>query len=69
MNEMIGRPRAKHKLSLEQHLTKAAVEARAEAVALPPGRERDALMRKARQNDTAAHMNDWINSPGLKPPE
>jgi hypothetical protein len=55
--------------SPEERLLEAAERARAEAAALPPGRERDALVRKARENDTAAHMSDWINSPGLKPPE
>jgi hypothetical protein len=69
MSEIIRHQRTKQRLSFEEHLIQAATEARAEAVALPPGRERDALIRKARQDDTAAHMNDWINSPGLKPPQ
>jgi hypothetical protein len=47
----------------------AAEEARADAAGLPPGPERDALLRQARRSETAAPMNDWINSPGLKPPE
>jgi len=42
---------------------------REQAGELPPGEERDALLRKARELDTAAHINDWINSPGLRPPE
>jgi hypothetical protein len=41
---------------------------RAEADKLPPGETRDLLLRKARQADTAAHVDDWLNSPGLQPP-
>lgn len=33
------------------------------------GQEREKLLRKARQADTAAHLNDWLSSPGLRPPE
>jgi len=30
---------------------------------------RDALVKKIRQLDTASHMNDWLKSPELSPPE
>ncbi|SCB49670.1 hypothetical protein GA0061099_1011129 [Bradyrhizobium yuanmingense] len=33
------------------------------------GPERDALLKKARQADVANHLNDWVKSPGLQPPE
>jgi hypothetical protein len=36
---------------------------------LPYGPERDALLRKNRQLETASHMNEWLNSLGLRPPE
>ncbi len=36
---------------------------------LTPSSEADALRRKIRQFDTATHINDWLRSPGLKPPE
>ena len=42
--------------------------ARAEAEKLPQGPERDALMRTARQLETASQMNEWLTSPGLRPP-
>lgn len=42
--------------------------ARDEAQRLPPGNDRDALLKKARQLDTASHINEWLSSPGLKPP-
>jgi hypothetical protein len=30
---------------------------------------RDALLRKARQLETASQINQWLSSPELKPPE
>ena len=35
---------------------------------LPPGPEREALLRKARQDEIGAHMTEWLTSPGLRPP-
>lgn len=42
--------------------------ARDEAGKLPPGKDRDALLKKARQLDTASHINEWLSSPGLRAP-
>jgi hypothetical protein len=36
---------------------------------IPYGPQRDALVKKIRQLETASHMNDWLMSPGLRPPE
>jgi hypothetical protein len=38
-------------------------------IATPQGAQRDVLVKKIRQLDTACHMNDWLRSPGLQPPE
>ena len=38
------------------------------ASALKPGPERDDLLKKAQQIDTAKHINGWLNSPGLQAP-
>ena len=46
---------------------KAKLEAR--VAELKPGTQKDALLRKIRQLDTAAHMSEWLSSPGLRPPE
>jgi hypothetical protein len=54
--------------SLEERLSEEAKRLRAEAKLLPPGTERDALIRKARQAETASRMNEWLTSPGLQPP-
>jgi hypothetical protein len=35
----------------------------------PHGPQRDAIVKKIRQLDTASHMSDWLKSPGLKPPD
>ncbi len=45
-----------------------ARELREQAGKLPPGPEREALLKKLRQANTAAHIEQWANSPGLKPP-
>jgi hypothetical protein len=49
----------------------AAEKARLEAQAaeLPHGPERDQLLRKIRQLNTASHMGDWLSSGGLKAPK
>jgi hypothetical protein len=39
---------------------------REQAGKLSPGRERDILLEKARQDETASHMFEWLNSSGLK---
>jgi hypothetical protein len=44
----------------------AAVQEQADK--LPPGPKKDALLTKIRQLDVASHVNDWLASPGLRPP-
>jgi len=46
---------------------KARVEEQLNGVSHGP--QRDALVKKIRQLDTASHLNDWLISPGLQPPE
>jgi hypothetical protein len=36
---------------------------------LKPGPERDELLKKAQQIDTARDINEWLNSPGLRAPQ
>ncbi|MCC8961486.1 hypothetical protein H8A95_03915 [Bradyrhizobium sp. Pear76] len=54
--------------SLELRLTQEAYDLRETAKALPLGRERESLLRKARQDETAAHLTEWLTSPGLRSP-
>jgi hypothetical protein len=35
---------------------------------LPPGADRDQLLMKLRLAETAMHLDDWANSPGLQSP-
>ena len=62
------RRRVKHVRSLEQRLAGEAKALRERAKGLPPGIERDAALQKARHNEAAAHMTEWLTSPGLKSP-
>jgi hypothetical protein len=61
--------RTKHTKSFSERLAQDAEEARARAETVSPGPERDALLRRARQADTAMHLNDWLSSSGLQPPK
>ena len=69
MNDRPTRRRVKHEVSFEGRLMNAARKARDAASRLPPGKEREALLRIARQSEMAANINNWIASPGLKAPE
>jgi len=62
------RRRFRHISSLQDRLAAYAEEARVKASHLPPGTEKFELLRKARQADTAARIDAWINSAGLQPP-
>nr|WP_083875149.1 hypothetical protein [Afipia broomeae] len=61
-------PRHPQKPPFEIKWKQLAEEARAEADRLPHGRARDALLKKARQLETACRMTEWVSSPGLRPP-
>jgi hypothetical protein len=51
----------------EQHPASEAQRLRDAAKALPPGAVRDAAIRKAREIEAAAHMNEWLISTGSLP--
>lgn len=56
------------KLTLIERLMLHASRLKDEAAKLPPGPLRDAMVRKARQSETAAHVDEWLSSPGLQTP-
>lgn len=66
---MQHRRRFKQSTSLKERLASFANEVREKALQLRQGPEQDALLKKARQADTAAHLEEWVNSPGLQPPK
>jgi hypothetical protein len=55
----------REKPSIEQKWREQGEAFKQEAAQLPHGRERDELLRMARQLEIASHMNDWLSSPGL----
>jgi len=61
--------RFKQAQSLEARLSEEAKRLRAEAKLLPPGAAGDEMIRRARRAEIAAHINEWLASPGLRPPE
>jgi hypothetical protein len=63
------RRRVKHETSFEERLAEQARRLREQAKPLPPGKERDALMRRARQAEITSHINEWLTSPGLASPQ
>jgi hypothetical protein len=62
------RRRFKQTKSLKESLLQEARKLRDEAKLLPYAL-RDAALKKARLTEAAAHMDDWLNSPGLRPPK
>jgi hypothetical protein len=66
---MSERRRVNQTVSLKDRLASFAKEALDKAKHLPSGPERDDLLKKARRADTASHIDDWANSPGLQPPK
>ena len=62
------RLRFKQSIPLDQRLKEVAQRLRKEAQGIPPGIERERLIRRARQAETGAHMAEWLSSPGLQSP-
>jgi hypothetical protein len=65
---MQTRRRFKQELTLKDRLMLWAEKVREDAEKVRPGPDRDAFLKKARLADTAAHIDDWANSPGLQLP-
>lgn len=65
---MFKRRRVKQVHTLKQRLREAAKHLREAAARLPPGTDRERLLRKARLDETTSHISEWLSSPGLRPP-
>jgi hypothetical protein len=65
----MGRRDIERQTPFEERLASQARLFREVAKSLPPGTERDGLMRKARQAETASHLTEWLTSPGLESPK
>jgi hypothetical protein len=56
-------------LSVDERLAQQARRVREQARTMPPGIERESLLRKARQTETALQVNEWLASRGSQPPK
>jgi hypothetical protein len=65
---MLKRRRHKQTISFKDRLADWAGKIREQAAQLPPGTEREEILKRASLADTAAHLDDCANSPGLRPP-
>jgi hypothetical protein len=66
---MAKRKRVNHTATFEERLAEEAIKLKAAAETQPPGSmARELLLRRARQAETASHINAWLRSPGLQPP-
>jgi hypothetical protein len=66
---MFERRRFEQTESLKDRLASFAKEVREKASLLPPGAERNNMLTRASQADTASHLDDWVKSPGLRSPK
>jgi hypothetical protein len=63
------RRRFKQEVTLQDRIVAWANDVRAQAAKLPAGRDRDELLKKVRQVETAMHLDEWPNSSGSQPPK
>jgi hypothetical protein len=63
------RRRFKQVISLQDRIGEWANNLRAQAAQLPPGPERDGLLKKVRRAEAAMHLDDGGNSSGLQSPK
>jgi len=66
---MLKRRRSKQTIPLKDRLAAFAKGMVEQASLLPPGEEKDDMLRRARRADTASHLDDWANSLELQPPK
>jgi hypothetical protein len=69
MAERVRPQRDSKKLSTERKWHEKTEVFRREAAKLPCGKEREDLLRKARQLETACHIIEWVSSPGQSRPK
>ena len=61
------RRRFKHGTSLKDRLAWFANDAREKAAILPPGVEKDEMLKKIRRADTASLLDDWASARTTRP--
>jgi hypothetical protein len=55
--------------SFEDQIASEKAKLSEQADKLPHGPEKDRLLRKIRQLNTASHLSEWLTSPGLASPK
>jgi hypothetical protein len=60
MSMKLKRNRLKQSKSLQERLLISAEKARQQARHLPPGKDREILLRKARQDEVTCSLADWL---------
>jgi hypothetical protein len=55
--------------SFEDQISAEKIRLQEQLALTAHGPQRDALVRKIRQLETASHMSEWLRSPGLQPPQ
>ena len=65
---MSTRRRFKQESSLQDRIAEWADGVREQIATMPPGEERDELVKKLQQAEIAMNLDKWANSPGLQPP-
>jgi len=66
---MLQRRGFKQAKSPKERLLEEAQDLRNEAKLVPYGPLGDAALKKARETEAVAHVQDWLDSPGLRPPK
>jgi hypothetical protein len=62
------RNRARQELPLRTRLEQAARDSRVAAQSAESANERETLLKAARRYEVAAHLDEWLSTPGLQPP-
>ncbi|MBR0719582.1 hypothetical protein [Bradyrhizobium liaoningense] len=57
------RTRRKQTQSLQERLLLSAESARERARRMPPGKAREILLRRAKQNEVTSNLADWLSAP------
>ena len=51
------------------NLVRIAERLKEQAQTVPPGKDREVLLKRVQQTETASRINAWLTSPGLRSPE
>ncbi|OAF10023.1 hypothetical protein AYJ54_12645 [Bradyrhizobium centrolobii] len=60
------RNRTKQTQSLQERLLSSAEKARELARRMPAGKDRELLLRRAKQNEVTSNLTEWLSAPGFR---